>query len=69
MASKRRLRRKADRLCQRKVSYTSKWIADRAMEELLRKPDFDRLPDTHAYHCPSCSRWHIGRYRRQEASG
>ena len=56
MASKRRLRRQAAKVCDGKLRFRGHVDAETAIEDMGDLAD----ANTHAYRCRHCGSWHIG---------
>lgn len=61
MASKRGLRRKLGRLCQRKTRYETKQAAQAALDTLMRyATNLQATGPMHVYACPNGGHYHLG---------
>ena len=60
MASKRRLRRVAARVCARKAAYETQGDAEWVARLRRERSDEAGLADVVAYPCKYCGRWHLG---------
>ena len=60
MASKRRIRRKAARLCPKKRAFPNRETAVSELNRYRGRDTFVEDGQLHAYHCPACGKWHHG---------
>ena len=63
MSSKRRLRRKAERVCHRKVKYDTQGEADDQLSYLCTGDGVADATTLHSYRCSNCHGWHLGNRR------
>jgi len=57
MSSKRAVRRKAERKCQKKQRFPDQTAAVAALISISKKAPAEKL---RSYKCPCCRAWHIG---------